>query len=188
MGRLVLTGPAPVAGTASVVLVARDTNGTAPTGSNTAFGWSEGGEHTQTAALVSPNWRGVVDGRAMTAPDMGQGFWVLLGNRTTKPTHPGVRRNTFQVTIQCEVWRPFSVNAPPHRTREGITACVRACRELVLTEDGRYLGRQGAGDIQLADVSEGVISGDPISLQETPGVLFDWAKFTFTCRVFQRPE
>lgn len=184
-GRLLLTGPAPAAGAPSVVVVARDTG---PTGSNIAFGWSEGGEHVQTAALTSPNWRGVVDGRAMTAPDMGQGFWVFLGTRTTRPTHTGVRRNTFQVTIQCEVWRPFSAHQPPHRSREGITACVRACRELVLTEDGRYLGRQGAGDIQLADVSEGVISGDPISLQETPGVLFDWAKFTLTCRVFQRPE
>lgn len=187
-GRLVLTGPAPAAGAPSIVIVARNSTGSVSSGVNEIFGWSEGGEHVQTAALVSPNWRGIVDGRAMTAPDMGQGFWVLLGARTTRPTHEGVRRNTFKVTIAVEVWRPFSAHQPPHRSREGITACVRACRELVLTEDGRYLGRQGGGDIQLADVSEGVISGDPISLQETPGVLFDWAKFTFTCRVFQRPE
>jgi hypothetical protein len=185
VGRLVLAAAAPSTGAPSVVVVARDSG---PTGSNVALGWAEGGEHVQTSALVAPSWRGVVDGRAMTAPDMGQGFWVFLGNRTVRPTHPGVRRNTFNVVVQCEVWRPFSAHAPPHRTREGITACVRACRELVLTEDGRYLGRQGAGDVQLADVSEAVISGDPINLSEVPGVLFDWAKFTFTCRVFQRPE
>ena len=185
-GRLVLTATAaPAVGAPSIVLVASDVG---PTGSNVLFGWSEGGEHFETAALVSPNWRGVVDGRWMTAPDLGQGFWVLLGNRTTRPTFPGVRRDLHNVSVQVEVWRPFSANAPPHRSRETITSCVRAVRELILPLDGRYLGRQGAGDVQLCDISEAVISGDPIGLQEVPGVFFDTARMTITCRVFQRPE
>lgn len=183
-GRLVLTASAPATGSPSVVVIARDLG----TDGNEAFGWSEGGEHVQTAAMVSPNWRGVVDGRPMTAPDMGQGFWVFLGTRTTRPTRPGARWHEHNVSIQAEVWRPFSANAPPHRTREPISCCVRACRELILTTDGRYLGRQGAGDIQFADVGESTIAADPISLQEVPGALFDFARFTVNVRVFKRPE
>jgi hypothetical protein len=188
-GRLVLTSTvAPVDGAPSVVVVARDTDGAAATGSNVALGWDEGGEHVETGALVSPKWRGVVDGRAITSPDMGQGFWVLLGNRTCRPTHPGLRRNTYQVSISTEIWRPFSSHAAPHRSREAISSCVRAVREIILATDGRYLGRQASGDVHLADVSEAVVSGDPISLQEVPGVMFDFARLTLTCRVFQRPE
>ena len=188
-GRLVLTATAtPATDAPSVIVVARDTDGANPTGSNTALGWGEGGEHVQTAALVSPSWRGVVDGRPLTAPDMGQGFWVMLGSRTCRPTFPGLRRDLFTVSISVEVWRPFSAHSAPHRTREAVSAAIRAVRELILTTDGRYLGRQGAGDIQLCDVTEGSIAGDPIHFNEVPGVLFDVARLTINCRVFQRPE
>jgi hypothetical protein len=186
VGRVVLTATAtPAPGAPSVVVVARD-NGN--TGSNAAFGWAEGGEHIEVPALVSPSWRGVVDGRPLVAPDMGQGFWVMLGNRNSVPDKEGIRRDLFKVTVSVEVWRPFSANAPPHRTREAITACARAVRELILTTDGRYLGRQGAGDVQLADVGRVEVAGDPLRLNEVPGVLFDTARMTLTCRVFQRPE
>lgn len=186
VGRLILTSTAtPIPGAPSVVVVAKDAGNT---GGNALFGWAIGGEHFESAALVAPSWRGVVDGRPITAPDMGQGFWVMLGNRTCKPTHPGMRRDTFLVSIATEVWRPFGANAAPHRSREAISSCVRAVRELLLTVDGRYLGRQGAGDVQLADVTEASINGEPIRLSETPGILFDIARLTLTVRVFQRPE
>lgn len=184
-GRLVLTAAAPASGAPSIAIVAADTG---PTGSNIALGWGEGGEHFETQAMTAPSWRGVVDGRAMTAPDMGQGFWVMLGNRTTRPTFPGIRRDLHSVSVDVELWRPFSASAPPHRTREAISSCVRAVRELILTEDGRYLGRQGFGDVQLADVTQAVISADPLHLNEVPGVLFDTARLTLNVRVFQRPE
>lgn len=185
-GRLVLTATAtPVVGAPSVVVVARD-NGN--TGSNVAFGWSEGGEHIETPALVSPSWRGIVDGRPIAAPDMGQGFWVMLGNRSSVPEKSGARWDLFKVTVSVEVWRPFGANAPPHRTREAITACGRAVRELLLSADGRYLGRQGAGDVQYTDVSRVEVAGDPIRLNEVPSVLFDTCRMTITCRVFQRPD
>jgi hypothetical protein len=183
-GRVQLTSTlAPAVGAPSVALVARDLG---PTGGNAALGWAEGGEHVEAGALVSPSWRGVVDGRPLTAPDMGQGFWVLLGNRTTRPTHPGLRRDTFNVAITTDIWRPFSAAAPPHRSREMISSCVRAVRELLLTTEGSYLGR--AGDIQLASLTDTVISGDPLALSEVPGVLFDTARLTINVRVFQRPE
>lgn len=186
VGRLVLTATAaPAVGAPSVVVVARDSG---RTGSNEAFGWSDGGEHFEVAALVSPSWRGVVDGRPLTAPDMGQGFWVLLGNRTVRPTHTGIRRDTYNVALSVEVWRPFSANAPAHRSREAISSCVRAVKELIEAGEGRYLGRYGAGDVQLATVSDVVINGDPSAFAEVPGVLFDFARLTLTVRVFQRPD
>lgn len=186
VGRVVLTADAaPAVGAPSVVVVARDSG---RTGSNEALGWADGGEHYETAALVAPSWRGISDGRPLTAPDMGQGFWLLLLNRTVRPTHPGIRRDTYNVTFQCEVWRPFSANAPPHRSRETISSCVRAVRELIEAGEGRYLGRYGAGDVQLATVTDVSISGEPLTFAEVPGVLFDFAKLTINVRVFQRPD
>lgn len=185
-GRLVLTADdAPLEGAPSVVIVGEDTGAT---GSNEALGWQEGGEHFETQGLVSPSWRGVVDGRPLTAPDMGQGFWVMVGNRTARPTHPGIRRDTYLVTMSVDVWRPWSASAPPHRSREAISSCVRAVRELVESDDGRYLGRQGFGDVQLATVDSVTIAGDPLNLTEVPGVLFDVASLTITARVFQRGD
>ena len=185
-GRLLLTSSStPAPGAPSVVVVARD-NGN--TGSNAAFGWSDGGEHYETAALTAPSWRGVVDGRPLTVPDMGQGFWLMLGNRTVRPTHPGIRRDLHNVAFACEVWRPFSANAPPHRSREAISSCVRAVKELLEGGDGRYLGRQGAGDVQLVTVTDTVINGEPLTLTDSPGILFDIARLTINVRVFQRPD
>lgn len=181
-GRLVLTSPtAPTASLASVACVALDATAT-----NVVLGWETGGEREEVAALVAPGYRGVVDGRPLVAPDMGNGFWVLLGNRTAKPTHPGIRRDTYLVTITTELWRPFGANATPHRSREAISSCVRAVREVVCSDTGRYLGRDG--DVQLADATEATIFGDPLALREVSGVLFDVARLTLTCRVFQRPS
>jgi hypothetical protein len=184
VGRLVLTSTAaPAASAPSIVIVAQDTG---PTGSNAALGWAEGGEHFETVALAAPSWRGVVDGRPLTAPDMGQGFWVMVGNRTARPTDRGIRRDTYNVAVLVDLWRPWSIHAPPHRTREAISSCVRAVRELVESDDGRYLGRQGAGDVQMVTVDAVTVTGDPLQLNESPGVLFDTAQLTLTIRVFQR--
>jgi hypothetical protein len=137
-------------------------------------------------ALTSPNWRGVTDGWPRTVPDMGQGFWVILGERTVAPTHPGPRRDTFNVTVQAEVWRPISANATPSRSSEALSSAVRAVRELLLSTTGRYLGREGANDVQLADVSRAVLTGVPRTFADQPNVSFDIARLTITVRVFQR--
>lgn len=187
-GRLVLTTGVPFGSSVSSVILAEDVQNGVATGSNEAFGWAQGGEHVETAALTAPSWRGVVDGRPLTAPDMGQGFWVMVGNRTVKPTHPGIRRDTYLVTLTVDIWRPWSAAAPPHRTREAISSCVRAVRELVEADDGRYLGRQGFGDVQLATVEAVTINGEPLNLTDVPGVLFDTATLTINVRVFQRPD
>lgn len=189
-GRLVLTADdAPLEGAPSVVIVAQDVDGDGlPTGSNECFGWAEGGEHLETIALTAPSWRGVVDGLALTGPDMGQGFWVIIRNRSVRPTHPGIRRDTYLVTMTVDIWRPFSAHAPPHRSREAISSCVRAVRELVESDDGRYLGRQAFGDVQLTTVEAVSITGEPLVNVAVPGVLFDVANLTLNVRVFQRPD
>lgn len=182
--RLVLTAnTAPASGVPSVVIVGQD-NGAA----NALFGWAEGGEHVETAALTAPSWRGVCDGWPLAAPDMGQGFWVVVGNRTAKPTHPGIRRDTYLVTMAVHVLRPWSATAPPHRTREAIASCVRAVRELVESDDGRYLGRQANGDVQLATIESVTIDGAAREFKDAAGILFDTAQLTLNVRVFQRPD
>lgn len=192
VGRLTLTSSStPAAGAPSVVVVARDSDadGANATGSNAAFGWADGGEHCEVPAIVAPSWRGVTDGKPLASTaDLGQGFWVLLGKRTATPTHPGIRRDTFNVAISVEVWRPFSANAPPHRTREAIGSCVRAVREVIEADDGRYLGRQWANDVQLATLGAVAIDDSIFVLNEMPGVLFDVARLTLNVRVFQRPD
>lgn len=190
-GRVVLTATAaPASGAPSVVVVARDgTDSVAASGVNAAFGWSEGGEHIELPAIIAPSWRGIVDGRAITAPDMGGGFWVLLGDRESVPTDPGLRKDTYNVTIKGEVWRPFGASAVQHRTREAITSCMRAVRELIASDvkGGPYLGR--SGDIGLARTTRVAISGAPaVSDPAAPGLFWDTATFTLTCRVFQRPD
>lgn len=189
-GRVVLTATdAPAVAAPSVVVVARDVNGSnQPTGSNLAFGWSEGGEHVACPAIVAPAWRGVVDGGAITAPDMGGGFWVLLGSRTSSYDGPGIRKDTYNVTVQGQVWRPFGASAVQHRTREAISSCVRAVREVIASDalGGPYLGRNG--DIQLARVVSATISDLPTQDPAAPGLMWDSAKFSLTCRVFQRPD
>lgn len=191
-GRLTLTSSStPAAGAPSVVVVARDSDadGANATGSNAAFGWAEGGEHFEVPAIVAPSWRGVIDGKPLGgAVDMGQGFWVMLGRRTVTPTHPGIRRDTFNVSVLVELWRPFSANAPPHRSREPISACVRAVREVVESDDGRYLGRQWANDIQLTTIGTVTIDDGVFVANDLPGVLFDIARLTLNVRVFQRPD
>ena len=119
---------------------------------------------------------------------MGQGFWVVVGNRTVKPTHPGIRRDTYLVTMTVHILRPMSAHAPPHRTREAIASCVRAVRELVEADDGRYLGRQAFGDVQLATIEGVTIEGAVRDFKDVPSVLFDVASLTLNVRVFQRPD
>jgi hypothetical protein len=188
LGRLVLTSTtAPADGAPSVVVVGADT-----TGANALFGWEAGGEHVLSRALVAPGWRGVVDGWPVTVPDMGRSFWVLLGDRTSTPIQNEVRRDEWLVSVDVTVMLP-SANMDPHRSREGISACVRACRELLTTTEGRYLGRIGGGDVQFATMSKVTMPGKPFAFVEPggksvlPGIIFDFATFTLTARVFQRP-
>lgn len=158
---------------------------------NPVFGWDAGGEHVITSGLVAPGWRGVVDGWPVTVPDMGRSFWVILGDRNSVPISPDVRRDEVLVTLDVTVIKP-EANMSPHRSREAISSCVRAVRELLTTTDGRYLGRAGVGDVLFGQMSKVSIPGKPFAFSPAQnsafsGVLFDVASFTLTVKVFQRP-
>ena len=184
LGRLVLTSTvAPAQNAPSVVVVRADS-----TNANVVFGWEAGGEHVLSQALVAPGWRGVTDGWPTSVPDMGRSFWVILGDRSSVPLRPEARRDEVDVALDVTVMLP-TANMAPNRNREDIAACVRACRELLTTTEGRYLGRIGAGDVQWLSLSKVAIPGKPfaIAAQGIAPALFDAASFTLTVRVFQRP-
>jgi hypothetical protein len=184
-GRLVLIATAtPAQDAPSVVAVKASTV-------NPVFGWDLGGEHVITSGLAAPSWRGVVDGWPVTVPDMGRSFWVILGDRNSVPISPDVRRDEVLVTLDVTVIKP-EANMSPHRSREAISSCVRALRELLTTTDGRYLGRAGAGDVLFTSMSKVNIPGKPFVFSPAQnsafsGVLFDVASFVLTVKVFQRP-
>lgn len=175
-GHLVLTADAvPEVATPSVV-AALTANG------NAIFGWEEGGENCVRTALEAPSYRGVTDGLWLTAPDLGKGFWVMLGDRTA--TNVGnARRAEFLVSIQVQVFRTFGLNQTPHRDREAITACIRAVRE-VLTDDsdGRQLGRAKYGDVMFTDVQRAAIVGEALQSKD---FYFDAAGMELTVRMYQ---
>jgi hypothetical protein len=185
-GRLVLTSTVtPAVGTLSLLSLQAGTG-------NAAFGWDAGGEHVTTSALVAPSWRGITDGWPLAVPDMGSGFWVILGDRESVPVDPDVRRDEILVTLEVTLLKMEAATSP-HRSREGITSCLRAVRELLLTSTGRYLGRVGSGDVLFAAISKANIPGRPFSFVDKNGAsvvnasVFDAATFTLTCRVYQRP-
>lgn len=187
LGRLVLTGTtAPSTTAGSYVLVLPDDQGTggAATGSNEALGWDPGGELDMTSSLRAPGLRGVCDGWPVTAPDMGQGFWVIIDNRVAEPAGGvALRRNLWDVTLSVllakpELFESFS------RDREGINWVMRAVKECILTTDGRYLGREASGDVMGLEVTKEEVAGMPIEFKEVPNALYDTAALTVRVRVF----
>ena len=146
-GRLVLTATTAPTSTASVVALHADT-----TGANALLGWDAGGETVITSPLRAPTHRGIRDGYPTTAPDMGQGFWVILGDRDARPwpsAGADIRRGECDVHFVVEVFKP-EANLNAGSNREGITACVWAIRETLQTDVGRYLGH--APDVIRCDI------------------------------------
>ena len=182
-GRVVLQSTAsPAIDAPSLVSLGPNT-----TGGPGVFGWDAGGEHVAVSGLVAPGWRGITDGWPVNVPDMGRSMWLIIGDRNTVMVDPNPKRNELLVTIDCTILKPETVT--PHRNREPIASCVRAVRELLSTTDGRYLGRAGAGDVVMTNLTKAVIPGRPFQFKDSSGsigAIFDAASFTLTVRVFQR--
>lgn len=155
---------------------------------NSVFGWSSDGEQAQSArAIVAPNARGICDGYPMTAPDMGQGFWVIVGDRKAEPAGgSSLRRDSWDVALELHIARPTPADER-HRTREPIAACLEAVSAALLTTNGRQLGRAAEGDVQLVEIVGEEIHGSAIQFEEVRNVLFDTATLRLVIRVFQRP-
>lgn len=183
-GRLVLTGAAPSSSGNGVIAV-KDSTGAAA-----LFGWSPGGEKVVHAPLVAPLYKGIADGLP-TKPDMGPGFWLIIGKRSSVPVkqnNSGIRLDMYQVGLELGfMYREMNVQS--HRSREAIQSCVRCVRELLLTTTGRQLGRASVGDIVLVEEKSCTIEGVPYAFSgkdALPG-LFDRALMLLSIRVFERP-
>jgi hypothetical protein len=180
--RLVLTSTtAPTSGVPSTVALGADT-----TGANAAFGWDPGGERVVRSALVAPTSKGVADGWPIT-PDLGPGFWIILGDRSSQEL--GVHRDEYLVAVDLAILRA-DPNTSQHRSREHIHACVRCVREVLLSDAGRTLGRASFGDIMFVRESGCRIAGKPFAFQSDKGVspLMDVATLDLEIRVYERPS
>ena len=185
-GRLTLSSMSTPVSSDSIVSLQEDA-----TGANAALGWDAGGEYALNGALLAPSFRGVSDGHPITAPDMGKGMYVVLGDRATSlwPDPAGaLRRDEAETTVMVEVYRPeMTVN--PHRNREAIGSCVRAIREVLSTSAGKQLGRASAGDVVFCRISNVKIASRPFSFRDSKSIntFFDVAHLIITVRTFQRP-
>lgn len=183
-GRLLLTASnAPTASVPSLVALGQDNS----TGANAAFGWDAGGERNVRYALVAPTYKGVADGWPV-APDMGPGFWIIIGDRESVPVPPATRRDEYMVGLELTIMHK-ETNVSPHRSREHIHSVVQCVREVLLTSEGRQLGRAAFGDIVFVDEKKAQIAGKPFAFKgpNAPNVLFDVAVLILAVRVFERP-
>jgi hypothetical protein len=188
-GRLLLTGSAPT-GAANTIIAAKD----AATGAGTSalFGWESSGERVIRAPLVAPLYKGVANGLPYF-PDMGPGFWLIIGRRMCQPVvRAGSSIRTFEYQVGFELGLMYrETNIQSHRDREGIESVVRCVRELLLTESGRQLGRGGPaplGDIVLVEEKQCTVEGTPFQFQgdKVPAGIFDRALMLLSVRVFER--
>lgn len=185
-GRLLLTGAAPT-GAAPTIIAAKDATGAA--GTAALFGWENTGERVIRAPLVAPGWKGVANGLPYYA-DMGPGFWLIIGRRMCQPiarSNSTVR--TFEYQVGFELGLMYrETNVQSHRDREGIESVVRCVREVLLTADGRQLGRSGTGDIVLVEEKECTVEGTPFAFagDNAPKGVFDRALMLLSVRAFER--
>lgn len=153
----------------------------------TVLGIGTDGLISDVAPIVAPTREGICDGFPLTAPDMGQGFWVIIGDREATPTEgTSLRRDTWDVRLLLHIARPSHPNER-HRTREPIAACLDAVSACLLTTAGRQLGRAAIGDVQMAEIVAERVGGAAIQFEEIQNVLFDTASLDVVVRVFQRP-
>jgi len=187
LDRLVITAEPPDAESTTISCVALQADTTA----NAPFGWAAGGEHVTSAPLRAPTYSGVCDGNPLYPFDNSQGFWVVLDDRECSlwpDVETGRRRNEFLCTFQVFIYRP-DINAQPYRSREAISSCARAVREVLQTSEGVQLGRGANGDIVVTDVVSEKISGTPFSFSnsKTPNLAFDVASLVIRIKVYKLP-
>lgn len=185
--RLLLTSPlAPTASAPSKMWVRGGTSSDC----NALFGWDTGGEKELLTALVAPTRKGVCNGLPQL-PDFGPPgvVAVVIGNRSSRPGAGGPRADKNVVTLDIDILR-IEPQQQVHKTREHIESAVRCVREVLLTTDGRQLGRARYGDISLVELG-------PVTIQATPhrfkskepilNPLFEGAAMQLSIKLFERP-
>lgn len=189
--RLLLTSPAaPTASTPSKYFV----RGGTATDCNSVFGWDAGGEKELLTALVAPGRKGVCNGLPLQ-PDFGPAgvVAIILGNRSGKPVAPASgspRRDEHLVVVDLDVLR-IEPQQQTSATREHIESALRCVREVLLTDEGRMLGRATNGDVLRVDILSAVISATPHvfkSKQPISNPRFEGAAVQLAIRVYERPS
>jgi hypothetical protein len=122
--------------------------------------------------------------------DLGPGFWVVIGRRECAPVQPGdVRRDSWMVGVELTLMLK-ETNIQNSRSREAIESVVRCVEEVLLTDRGRYLGRNGLGDVMKVEEKDCIIPGTPWRAHDEAGNvlgLFDVATYRLRVRVYSRP-
>ncbi len=181
--RLVLTSTTTPTTSDSVMAVGPDA-----TGANLALGFEPGGEYCMRSPIVTPTIKGVADGFP-TMPDLGQGFWVIIGDRHTTPVEPQPRRDESVVALELAIFMRATANEM-HRNREAITSCLRCVRGVLSSTSGRQLGRAANGDVMWVGMGEATVAAVPLQVRlsaKAPNALMDVCTQKLTIRVFERP-
>lgn len=153
---------------------------------NSIFGWDPGGEIVVSPELVAPTARSICDGFPAVVPDMHAGMWLIIGDRQASPAgDSSLRRDVWEVRLPLHVMLPVRADAH-HRSREAISGAVGMLEGLLLSTSGRYLGRQGSGDVIGVEVLSERIDAQPIALEELPHAYFDVATIDLLIRIHQR--
>lgn len=157
---------------------------------NTIFGFSASGAKAMTTALVAPGYNDVLDGIPQATDFVSKGpgtIVVIIGDRKFNPLE-NHRRNEQLVQLDVAVFRA-EPQMQVHRNREHIQAAAQCVFEVLLTDEGKQMGRASVGDVVMARQKGGSISGKPFSFgtKNSPGPLFDAAAFSLEVRVFERP-
>ena len=183
-GRLILTAVQPPSSDPSAVFV----HVPADSSANTVFGWEEGGVNDVKVALVAPSYRGVMDGFPQIF-NSDCDFNIIVGDRSSRPIVPSARRDEHIVVLDIGIMNPAK-QGEAHANREHLHACVQAIREVILTTEGRQLGRAGLGDIVFLEEVNCRVGGSPYKKFGDDGQvvgLFDIAQMQLAIRVYERP-
>lgn len=172
--RLTITASAaPSSSTPSVVSLAASAE-------NAAFGWDKGGEFTLRSGLVAPSARGVHDGEPDMV-DLGAGFWVLIGKRSTAPRSSNIRDDVHIVTMSLEVLAA-EPNGNVDSAHELIGSAVRAVREVI------YEDRTLDGQVHITNLTSIQYEARTFrfSAGGTSSPLLSAAQITAAVHVFER--
>lgn len=186
---LVLTSPTAPTGSTRSKLWLRG-NGT--TDCNTAFGWDAGGEKELLTALLAPTRKGCRLGLP-PHPDFGPGGTIvcIIGQGKVLLQQP-IRKDQHLVELELDVLR---IEPEENTSTEGAQQSVRCVRELLLSTEGRQLGRARNGDVMLATIERSAMKFTPMQFVSTSTppkqILNPWfrgAALQVRVRVNERPS
>jgi hypothetical protein len=186
--RLVFASEDPaVVGTPSIASVGVGT-------ANESLGWAAGGEYDERSAIQAPTFDAIMDGEPLQ-PDPSLfrpgGLIIMIGDRSSAPRSQNVRDDLYWVDLDLALFF-IEPNQQLHRNREAVHACLRAVRECLLTDAGRYAGFAQTTNQAISKVIEksARIGGSPVMLKggSLPNALMDVAQLKLGILVFERPD